>query len=512
MQQFMRRFAALCLCVLLCQPLLAWAEEETELVPFTVSQLVLENGEYVLTGQRAWVDFDWLRVLNPDCVGWLYQEDALFSEAVVQGRDNKYYQTRAFDGFNVASKSAAYLDAEGSAEMDEALVEIYGSGRTNGSLEQLNQYADQAWYDAHPALRLLTPSGDWQAEVFASIKTGEKQRESWLAPAQEETRTDWLNRILLFSDIQPVLTAIPEEGERMLAITVNNGDSRRRVLLCTLRPIRYATEEKVELTNEALDRIPVLSGKVTTEPLGEMMVYFQNDEPWNLMRYESAKTSIFRRFGGGGCGPTAAAMVIANLVDVNDLPRLAEYTRDGLPTQFCSCSVNRVYCNHLHVPYHLQTAEQYLRYLPVVMADFAAGNNTWNVNSRPTNSRGSNMKFLEPLCEIFDLTLVTEGNIQDALEMMQGKTGDAMVVCCALRGSPFTSTSHYVVVAGVDDEYFYVLDPLFREEEYDDPYKAIDAVLAPGVVRIRLENWRLCGLTVDGYIEKRAPRSALQDY
>ena len=499
-----RRFSALCLCVLLlCQPALAWAEEEAEIVPLSTSQLICEKGQYVLTGQRAMVDFEWLRMLNEDCVGWLYQEETLFSEAVVQGKDNLYYQTRSFDRFNVSSKSCAYLDAEGSPLMDDALVEIYGSGRSSGSLEELNGYSSQMFYDAHPALRLLTPQGDYQADVFASLKTSQRLRESWLSPQGEETRADWLSRVLASSEIQPAPAALPQNAERLLAITIHNGDNTRRVILCTLRPIRYDTQEAVELTNAALDRLPTLSGTVTTEPLGKTMVYFQNDEPWNMMRYESAKTSIFRRFGGGGCGPTAAAIVIANLVEMDELPKLAQYSVDGLGTLFCSCSVNRVYCNHLHAPYRLETAEQYLRYLPVVMADFAAGNNVWGVNSRPTNSRGSNMKFLEPLCEIFGLKLVKEGNIQDALERLKGKRGDAMVVCCALRGGPFTNSSHYVVLAAVDEEYFYVIDPLYREE-YDDPYRAIDAVLAPGIVRVKLENWRLCGLTVDGYIEKNA--------
>lgn len=499
--QWMKRLAALCLCALLALTgLPACAQEETaQPQPLTVSQLTYADGEYVLTGQRAQVDFDWLRTLNPDAVGWLYQEETLFSEAVVQGQNNTYYQSRAFDRASVNGKGVAYLDAAG--QWGDAVVQLYGSGRSRGSLEELNGYAEQEWYDAHPSLRLLTPQGDYQADVFAAVKTTTAQRESWLGPQPEETRAEWLNRVFLASSLQPVLSAIPEEGEPMLVITIQNGGNACRVLLCALRPIRCDTQETVELTNAAYDRIPARSGQVHTDALGDVMVYFQDDEPWALMRYESAMTSVYRRFGGGGCGPTAAAMAIANLVDMADLPVLAQYSADGLGTLFCSCSVNRVYCNHLHVPYHLVTAEQYLRYLPVIIADFAAGNNQWNINSRPTNSRGSNMKFLEPLCEAYGLELTRGVDIQDALAHLKGKTGQAMAVCCALRGGPFTNTSHYVVVAGVDEEYFYVLDPLYREAYEDE--KTIDAVLAPGVVRIRLENWRKCGLTVDGIVERK---------
>ena len=37
-------------------------------------------------------DFDYLHTINPDIAGWLYTEDGLVNQAVLQGQDNKTYR------------------------------------------------------------------------------------------------------------------------------------------------------------------------------------------------------------------------------------------------------------------------------------------------------------------------------------------------------------------------------------------------------------------------------------
>jgi len=501
------RLLSLCLCAaMLIGPAGAFAarQEEEAFKPLTYSAARRTEEGVVVTGERAVVDFDWLKSINSDSVGWLYQQETGLSQPVLQGEHNGYYQKRGFDGTNVGLKGMAYLDSGARPAMDEDKFVIFGSGRAGGSLESLNEYSEQTYYEAHPSLRLLTPAGDWQADVFACVKTIEAKRHLWIDREAGESMDAWVKRICRDSTITPLADCLPEDGERIVVFTLNNADNSRRLVFAALRPVTYQTYKDVSLNRIDIDRLPTISGRVQVGPLGERMVYGQNDPLWSEMRYESELTSKFRRFGGGGCGPTAVAIAIANLVDAQDLPKLREYSRDGLGTLFCTCSVNRVYCNHLHPPYQLEGAENYLRYLPVIMADFAAGNNQWKINSRPGDSRGSNMRFLEPLCEIFDLKLTELGNWSDALELMKRNGNQGLVICCALRGSPFTSTSHYVVIAGVDDTYFYVLDPLYRDDySATDRYRVIEEILAPGVVKVKLENARACGLTIVGHLDKK---------
>jgi hypothetical protein len=77
-----------------------------------------------------------------------------------------------------------------------------------------------------------------------------------------------------------------------------------------------------------------------------------------------------------------------------------------------------------------------------------------------------------------------------------------MVLTCAIKGSPFTSSGHYLLMCGLDDEYMYFLDPLRRDnyDRYDK--KGYAEILQPGVARIKLENLDKCGLTPYYLLEK----------
>jgi len=501
----MKRFAALlCACALLmAQPALAAKKEKTVPVPYTQSASVRTEEGVKVTGTRAWVDFQYLRSLNADTIGWLYQEDTCLSQPILQSADNELYQKRTFDMAILSNKGSVYIEAERNPAMTEDVIILHGSGRENACLEALNSYKNQECYDQHLSLRLLTPLGDYQADVFASIKTGARSMENWY-PGEGESLFDWRSRILMNSEILPDEACLPKEGERVALFVIKNSGNNRRIVCAALRPIQYDTQDECNLVKAHMDRMPTNAGRIQVEGLGSIMLYAQNDPLWGIMRYESELTNKYRHFDGGGCGPTAAAMVIGNLVDAERYPVMREYAANELGTLMCPCSVNRVYCNHMHVAYLLETVQEYQRYLPVAMADFAAGNNRWGVNSRPADSRGSNMKFFSYVCEIFGLK-VTEGpTLADALEMLKGRAGEAMVLCYALRGSPFTNTSHYVVIAGVDEQYFYVLDPWSRtEKEYAKTDKrSVLEYMAAGLVRIPLEDARKTDMTPVSFVER----------
>jgi len=260
---------------------------------------------------------------------------------------------------------------------------------------------------------------------------------------------------------------------------------------------------EINLTKRTLDAAETRNGMVDAGPAGQMMYYAQNDPLYDLMRYESAiRNDVHRDFGGGGCGPTAMAIIAANLVEPDRLPTLGRYALNPLGTLFCPCSVNRVYCDHSHVPYQLQTPEEYLRYLPVAMGDFAAGNNVWEFTARRANSQGTNVHFVDYVCEAYDLSLTPVGGLEAALELMKEKTGEGLILTSALRGSPFTNSSHFVVITGVDEEYFYVLDPLCRtKEEYQKTdTREILELLSPGVTRIRIADYAKSDLSPVYYI------------
>ena len=103
------RLTAIVMCLFLL-PFSVLAEE-TVFVPFTRSESVQTQSGVTTTGTKAFVDFDYLRSINPDTVGWLYQESTGFSLPVMQGADNEYYRNHTFDNTRLNGKGSIYLDA-----------------------------------------------------------------------------------------------------------------------------------------------------------------------------------------------------------------------------------------------------------------------------------------------------------------------------------------------------------------------------------------------------------------
>ncbi|MCI5956702.1 MAG: class B sortase [Clostridiales bacterium] len=440
-------------------------------------------------GPRGTVDFSYLQALNPECVGWLYQEGTSYSHPVLQSTDNDKYERRSFDGSALKGGSLC-LDAAASPALEDAFTLLYGDTRDDGPFALLKEYMEQETYDAQAPLRFLTPAGDWQVEVFACVDSSTSASDSWRPPEEISGASlkQWYRALRSQSQVQTSASALPGEDERVLAMVGKRNNNKCTLVYGTLRPIRYTGGQSFDLVKRELDSRETTSGLKDVGSLGQMMVYAQDDPIWDRMRYESGSSQYFRRFGGGGCGPTAVAMALANLVPAEELPKLGLATESELGVLFCTCSVNRNFCNRQHVPYRLSTPQEYLRYLPVAVANFAAGNNRWGVVARRGNAYGTSMRFLEPLCSVFDIEVTPTRSIDEALEAVSSAPGRCMVIASATRGSPFTKTSHFLLIAGADEEYFYILDPLPR-----DSYKSMDRydiveVLSPGVARIRLEN------------------------
>ena len=99
------------------------------------------------------IDFDSLRSINEDVIGWIYME-ALpeISYPVVQGEDNNYENKRDFSDCNTL---------------------VYGHNMKNGSMfGMLKKYrADETLYNTSKYFWILTPEKDYRYEIIAAYTT-----------------------------------------------------------------------------------------------------------------------------------------------------------------------------------------------------------------------------------------------------------------------------------------------------------------------------------------------------
>ncbi len=223
------------------------------------------------------------------------------------------------------------------------------------------------------------------------------------------------------------------------------------------------------------------SGLVDVPGKGQMRYYAQNDPLWGGLAYERNETPSRRPFRDGGCGPTAGAMAIANLLPEEEIAIIASAAKQEY--SLCPCSLNGFKCIKHHARYVLTTPRDFVRFLPLVFGDFATGNNQAGVYSRG-ESQGTGTGFLYEIARIYGVTLTATGDYAAALEALRN---GATVVGHAARGGAFTNTGHYLLLAHVDSEKLYILDPLCRTEYNTNQGKKLE-IIQPGLVALRLED------------------------
>ena len=235
--------------------------------------------------------------------------------------------------------------------------------------------------------------------------------------------------------------------------------------------------------------------RTVTLPTGKQMYFYaQNDPIWERTRYEIWNMEGRRHtFGGGGCNPTALAMVIAQMIPEEDLPLIAQHTDNGEPIAFCPGTVTTYFCaNHEEDEIlTLTTPEQYKKLLPLVFGHYACKNNK---EERPfRNSGGTSYDLFDSIAAIYGLKVDTTRELDEALAALHA--GSEVLFLSGGRNHPFSGGSgHYVVLADADDTYLYLLDPNIVEKYTEDRRRILKLIEGePGLVQVEQTNEeRLC--------------------
>lgn len=117
------------------------------------------------------VDFEGLKGINGDVVGWIYGEDTLINYPVVQGDDDDFYLHHSYDKEESRSGSI-FLEATNNPDFTDANTIIYGHHMKNKSMfATLKYWGEQEYYEEHPILWLLTPQQDYKIILFSGYTT-----------------------------------------------------------------------------------------------------------------------------------------------------------------------------------------------------------------------------------------------------------------------------------------------------------------------------------------------------
>ncbi len=115
------------------------------------------------------VDYESLKNLNGDFIGWLYACDGNISYPLVQSRDNEDYLKTTFNGSrNIAG--CIFADYRTPA-FDSYQTIIYGHSMNDGSMfRRLVEYKNAEYCRQYPFFYIYTPEGRRKYEIFSVYK------------------------------------------------------------------------------------------------------------------------------------------------------------------------------------------------------------------------------------------------------------------------------------------------------------------------------------------------------
>lgn len=122
------------------------------------------------------VDWDGLRAINSDVVGWIYVPETVINYPIVwRENDDAYYMTHNFGMNSVGGFGAEYgciaLSSINSPDWTDQANFISGHHMRNGSMfALLGRFTDSGEFNAHRTFYILTPQGNFKCTSFACDK------------------------------------------------------------------------------------------------------------------------------------------------------------------------------------------------------------------------------------------------------------------------------------------------------------------------------------------------------
>ena len=178
------------------------------------------------------VDFDKLKSVNEDVVGWIYV-DALpdISYPIVKGKDNQTYLHQTYEkNYNFAG--TIFVDYENSGDFSDCNTLVYGHNMKNGSMfGHLKKFReDDKLYKQDKYFWILTPERNYRYEIISAYTTGVNSDTYTLFKGPGVEFEKYLETIKGYSEIQTDDTDLTIKDKIVTLSTCTGNESTRFVV------------------------------------------------------------------------------------------------------------------------------------------------------------------------------------------------------------------------------------------------------------------------------------------
>ncbi len=178
------------------------------------------------------VDFDKLKSVNEDVVGWIYV-DALpdISYPIVKGKDNQTYLHQTYEkNYNFAG--TIFVDYENSGDFSDCNTLVYGHNMKNGSMfGHLKKFReDDKLYKQDKYFWILTPERNYRYEIITAYTTSVNSDTYTLFKGPGEEFEKYLETIKGYSEIKTDDTDLTIKDRIVTLSTCTGNESTRFVV------------------------------------------------------------------------------------------------------------------------------------------------------------------------------------------------------------------------------------------------------------------------------------------
>lgn len=202
-------------------------DDVTEAPPVYVEPVYSEK--FKAAREQIWS----LQDINPDVIGYIYIEFSpteVISYPVVQGEDNEYYVTHAYDKSEVRS-GAIFLDCRNSFVLPENRASIlYGHNMNNGAMFNRLTNFKQSKYFNDTKITVYTINGIYSYEVFAAYNTTTESNSSQIKFGSDEEFVSFCQELENRSVFSKKMNFYPKDTIITLSTCLNTYDEARFVV------------------------------------------------------------------------------------------------------------------------------------------------------------------------------------------------------------------------------------------------------------------------------------------
>ena len=171
----------------------------------------------------ASMDFQTLKEVNSDVIGWIVVPDTKLSYPLVQGTDNQYYLNHTWKKTKNAS-GAIFMEHRSNQNLSDFNTIIYGHRMGNSTMfGSLAKYKDLSYWEANPIVNVSNEEGSYSYLIFAAYDTDVTSDTFRIKFENKKEQQDLIDHAVENSVINTGI--VPGEGSKILTLSTCIGAS-----------------------------------------------------------------------------------------------------------------------------------------------------------------------------------------------------------------------------------------------------------------------------------------------